>query len=199
MIIGLMRHFPVAFGFTKWCDSDTFNREMDAYNISPVRHMKARHYEQEWVSCHSSTMKRALETARLVFDRPHIQTDLLREVPLVAGFRTRLKIPVFLWAVVGRLQWLFNSKRQPETRKQSYQRARSFLSQILLKAKLDHKLLIITHGFFMLSLRRELLRLGFRGPRLFHVKNGKLYHFEKEDQGRTTASRSGLPVKSQKR
>jgi broad specificity phosphatase PhoE len=179
MIIDLMRHFPVDFNFSKWSDSETFNQDMNSYNNAPVCPMKHRTHNQQWDTCFSSTMKRAVDTAKLIFNRDHIQTDQLREVPLVAGFKIPVKIPVFLWAVIGRLQWLFNSKHQPETRKQSSQRAHSIVSYTCLKAERNHKFLFVTHGFFMLCIRSELLRFGFRGPRLFHVKNGRLYRFEK--------------------
>lgn len=179
MIVGLLRHFPVDFSFSKWCDSQTFNRDMNTYNRSPVRNLDYRSIEQKWDICFTSPMKRAVDTAKILFNREYIPTSLLREVPLVAGFQTRMKIPLFLWAIIGRGQWLLNSRRQPENRNQSHGRARSVLSQIIESADTYQKILLVTHGFFMLILRRELLGLGFRGPRLLHVKNGKLYQYEK--------------------
>ncbi|MCK4837143.1 MAG: histidine phosphatase family protein [Candidatus Aminicenantes bacterium] len=167
------------FNFKKWSDSETFNQNMKSYNNASVNPPSHTFNTKEWDACFTSTMKRAVDTAKIIYNQKITGTDLLREVTLKAGFSTKIKIPVFLWAVIGRFQWYFNSKSQPETKNMSYRRARTFFSGYCFSDKNHHKLLIITHGFFMLSLRRELLKLGFNGPRLLHVKNGKLYQFEK--------------------
>ena len=177
MIVGLVRHFPVDFKLDNWSNSSTFNQNMEAYNSEDIIPITPDHDFKQWDYCFTSTMKRALETSKIIGTNTCVKTDLLREVPLRAGFRTGFKIPVFLWALIARLQWLLKTGPQPENSKMSLARARKFIQQHCLSTSQSARILVITHGFFMICLRRELLKLGFSGPRLLHVKNGKLYTF----------------------
>jgi broad specificity phosphatase PhoE len=182
MIIGLVRHHPVNFKLKKWSDSNTFNQNMESYNSAGIIPITPDHDFEQWDYCYTSTMKRALKTAKIIYTGQFIPTDLLREVPLKAGFQTRLKIPIFLWALVGRLQWLFKAKTQPENREMSTHRAREFIHQHCISHPRSTRILVVSHGFFMTCLRRELLKLGFSGPLLLHVKNGKPYKFTKQPE-----------------
>jgi broad specificity phosphatase PhoE len=179
MIIGLVRHFPVNFKFAKLSNSDTFNQNMESYDSEDIISIATDHDFKQWDHCFTSTMKRALATSKIIGTNSCVQTDLLREVPLTAGFKIGFKIPVFMWALIARLQWLFKTGPQPENRKMSLARARKFIQQHCLSASPSARILVITHGFFMTCLRWELRKLGFSGPLLIHVKNGKLYTFEK--------------------
>jgi broad specificity phosphatase PhoE len=155
---------------------------MEFYNSVDIIPISPPHDFKQWDRCFTSTMKRALETARLLNWDDCVKTDLLREVPLRAGFQTRIKLPVFLWAMIARFQWLIKTGPQPENRRKSLNRARKFIHSHCLSASHTARILVITHGFFMTCLRWELLKLGFSGPLLTHVKNGKLYIFKKDDK-----------------
>ena len=181
MIIGLVRHFPVDFKFHRWSDSDTFDRNMEEYDSGKIVPMTIDRNLKWWDKAYCSTMKRALETSCLIGQETCEKTDLLREVPLRAGFRTKLRFPVFFWALIARLQWLFKTGPQPEQRTQSLARAREFIRRHCLSADPSHRILVISHGFFMICLRWELRKLGFSGPLLIHVKNGRLYRFKRND------------------
>jgi len=179
--IGLMRHFPVKYKLHKFSNSSLFNQDMEAYNTSPVKIIEIQNNTHNWSICYSSDMKRADETSKQIFKGEIISTQLLREVPLQAGFKTSLKLPLFFWATLGRLQWFFNSKNQQESKKMSLSRAKSFISQFCSDQINGKNILVITHGFFMMNLKKELIRCGFKGRNFFKVKHGTVYIFEKTE------------------
>src|SRR6185503_20842283 len=89
-------------------------------------------------------------------------TDEIIEVRNSALFLLRIHLPSALRSVIGRIAWFFNYHKMPETKKQSNQRAQKFLTH-LLETVTDQNVLLVTHGFFMQSLRHELRKLGFKG------------------------------------
>jgi hypothetical protein len=177
--IGLMRHFPVTYKLRKFSSSAMFDQDMEAYNTSPVTIINTNSDSKNWSICYTSNMKRADETGRHIFKGEIKTTPLLREVPLQAGFKTNLKLPLFFWATLGRIQWLFNSEKQPETKKMSLNRAKSFISELNSNLEDKKNILIISHGFFMMNLKKELYRAGFRGRNFMKAKHGIIYSFEK--------------------
>ncbi|WP_442861686.1 histidine phosphatase family protein [Butyrivibrio sp.] len=125
-----------------------------------------------------STLDRSYQTARQLFgEREFAKTDLINEVPLRSAFDTKKKLPLWFWNVTGRLQWLCNSNRQPETKRQTNERAKRFVQELINNAE---DCTIVTHGFFMHTLISEMKRSGFRPDKTsLSYQNGeaiKLYY-----------------------
>ena len=68
-------------------------------------------------------------------------------------------LPLWVWNVIGRLQWATGNRRQPEGRKDSQKRA-CILSEELVGKNRD--CVLVSHGFFMRTLVKELERYGFQ-------------------------------------
>ncbi len=102
-----------------------------------------------------------------------------REQACLFRYSTSLKIPVFLWAVIGRILWFFNSKKQKETKTTSFKRARMFLSPLCSRENNHKKVLLFTHGFYINVLKKILKELGFKYKFFIRVKHAKLYLFNK--------------------
>ena len=68
-------------------------------------------------------------------------------------------MPLLFWNVTGRLQWLMNCSRQAEGRRQTRERAKKF-AELISKDNMDAA--VVTHGFFMHTLLREMKKAGFR-------------------------------------
>ena len=85
-------------------------------------------------------------------------SELINEVPLRSSFDTKREMPLWFWNSSGRLQWFFNSKRQPEGRKQTIERARRFVELICNN---NDDCAVVTHGFFMHTLIQEIPKAGF--------------------------------------
>ncbi len=114
----------------------------------------------EYRSIYISTLSRSRDTAnRLPVEAPLKETGLINEVPLKSGFDSKKKLPLWFWNITGRLQWVFNASRQAEGSRQTRVRAARF-AEILCKDVAD--CLVVTHGFYMHTLLRELKKAGFR-------------------------------------
>jgi broad specificity phosphatase PhoE len=178
MEIALMRHYPVDFHFEPWSDSAAFDRDMDTYDTAPIKIPKIKIKLSDWDICYCSTLSRATKTAeRIMAGKKIVRTDLLIEVPLKSAIRTRFKLPLAFWAFAARIQWWFNTGSQPESRKITTRRAIDFYTRFCRTNEDHFRILVVTHGFFMVCLRRLLKKKGFSGPWFLKPANGEIYVF----------------------
>lgn len=107
---------------------------------------------------YTSELIRTKQTAQQLFPLQSYQIDKrLNEVPLKAAFSSKIKQSLIFWNILGRLQWLFNSSKQ-EGIKTSKERAEKFCDDLIYKGE---NAILITHGFFMITLLKELKKRGF--------------------------------------
>ena len=127
-----------------------------------------------------STLDRTLQTAEAIFgQRDFRRTSLINEVPLHSGFDTAVKMPLWFWNVLGRLQWLAGNKRQPEIKAQTAKRAEQFVKQII---KSNEDCVIVTHGFFMHILINVLEKEGFKADKnRVNYRNGEVIGLRRDD------------------
>ena len=178
MKIGLVRHFKVISPRgNKKLNSTEFNDRMSGYDIYPVKPNVVNINSDEWDVCYASTLSRAQTTAKTIYNGEIITTPLIVEVPLSAFINTNTRLHYMVWQIVGRIAWLFSLKSQEEVKPQTLLRINEFLTQI--KDSENENILIVSHGFFMKVLVRELKKRGFKGSLDFSPKNGKLYRFER--------------------
>ena len=177
MKIGLVRHFKTAHQFILRCDSEEYNNEYDRYENSHIIPVISPDYTEEYSVCYASTAPRALETAAAVYKKEIIPIPELREVPLHSIFNTGWRLPIKLWHILNRTGWAFNMKKMPETRDQTKQRALRVLAEILAPNPGNDRVLVVSHGFFMVTLQEELIRMGFKGKEFIRPEHGGLYEF----------------------
>lgn len=179
MKIGLLRHFKVNRRAPKHCNSEEYDRSISEYDRADIIIQNVAVSPADYPVCYASSMKRAVETAREVYDNEIIFTDELVEIPLRSIFKTTFKLPFKLWNVINRLGWAFNSKKVPEPKHRSRERAVRFLEKILESNDGNQNILIVSHGLFMVNLQIELSRLGFKGDGFFRAEHGRLYEFHR--------------------
>jgi len=176
MKIGLIRHYKVDYKAKKLMSSHDFEEYVTNYDNASIIENKTDLERSQWNICYCSDLTRALITARSIYDKELQITNLLREVKMYPVRKTQLKIPGFLWSVSSRIAWQLNHVSQLETSEQTRKRAKIFLSKLDLKG--DENILIVSHGFFLITLVNELKRLGFKGNISRNMKNGYLYTLE---------------------
>ena len=71
---------------------------------------------------------------------------------------TERKLPLFIWYFFGRLQWLRNDERQAEIRRDTVQRAQTAIDRCEAEGR---DCILVTHGFFLKILMRELKKRGY--------------------------------------
>lgn len=177
MKIGLVRHFKVMQTKQFWMSSSEFQSWVDGYNCADVAANSVELHGIDWHRCYASNLPRAVTTAETIYQDNVIIDPLLTEVPLSPFISTNMKLPHALWSIVGRLSWFYSLPLQQETKQQTIERAKRFLST--LKMNENENILIVSHGFFLYYLSEELRQNGFQGNKLRRIKNGELYLFQK--------------------
>lgn len=177
MIIGLVRHFKVDLPHRRLMTSGDFSKWARDYDTAGVIENQVKMGDIVWDKCYCSDLSRAVTTAGTIYSGEIISTELLREVPMSPAFKSRIRLPHFLWGVTARIAWWISHKSQDERRKETKRRIQKFLSMIHVDE--NSNILVVCHGFLMYFFQRELKRRGFKGKIKSRIKNGTMYMFEK--------------------
>lgn len=171
MEVTIIRHGKVKHTWKKNCSSDEFDEECRLYDMAPIEEMTNSAFDVN-SSIYISTLDRSLQTAKKMYgEGAFFRTELINEVPLKSAFDTKHKFPTWFWNISGRLQWLFNSSRQPESRMETIKRAERFTQDIIGN---NEDCVLVTHGFFMHTLISVMKRRGFNCDKTnVHYKNGE--------------------------
>lgn len=91
-----------------------------------------------------------------------------------------VQLPLWIWNVMGRLQWYLNSSRQNESRHDTTKRADKVIYE-LEKKNVD--CVLVTHGFFMNTLINRLKKQGYsvNGQKLLRFSNLQMVTAEKKE------------------
>ncbi|MEO5572279.1 MAG: histidine phosphatase family protein [Bacteroidia bacterium] len=177
MKIGLIRHSRVINDKILLSTGKIFEQSRIRYDSAPIELVLLKIKSEDYPVCYASSKTRARQTAKMIYEGNIIICDDLIEVPNSTFFLLRVPLPSFLRALIGRIAWFFNYHKMPETRKQSTARAQRFINMLLSETK--ENALIVTHGFFMQCLQRDLKKRGFKGDISYFPKNAKLYTLKK--------------------
>jgi broad specificity phosphatase PhoE len=173
MKIGLVRHFKVDYKAKKMMNYSEFEEYVTSYDKKAVIEKTIDLGCIQWNKCYCSDLTRAVITAKSIYDKELEITDLLREVKMYPVKKLRIRMPSFLWSISSRIAWKLNHSSQLETASYTRKRAEEFLSKLDLDS--DENILIVSHGFFLITLIDELRLLGFKGYIPKKMQNGYLY------------------------
>ncbi len=158
MQITLIRHGKVNMQWKKWYTSKQFDMACEGYDVSPIYPIDAK-TEALANTVYISTLSRSRLTAEQLFGEVTFnETALLNEVPLKSFVDCKIPLPLWMWNVGGRLQWLWQSNRQVECRRDTQKRARCLIGQL---HETDGDCVLVSHGFYMRILIKELKKQGF--------------------------------------
>lgn len=180
MKVGLVRHFEVECQLPsnfKLMTPNQFKQWLYEYELSDIKDCRVEPSLIKWEKCFSSDLPRAVKTAQKLFDGQTIETRALRELAIFPPTNRKIKLPILLWLFLGRIAWMLADKSQIESKLMFEERVNYILEEIILKE--DNDVLIVSHGFLMMFLRKELVKRGFKGPKFKRAENGKIYVFEK--------------------
>ncbi len=174
--ITLLRHFRVkdscekklfsSYEIDTWVDLyDTY--DLDYHDVFFTHPQKV----------YTSALSRAKRTAQYL-GLEYEETALLNEVSAKAFVDTKWRFPKLLWLAVGRVYWSSGRVKRSESKEETFQRARDVVG-IMIDSD-DASIMIVSHGFFMRVLAKELKERGFVGEMDSHPKNGKPYLFKRD-------------------
>src|SRR5690554_4665938 len=164
MRIGMVRHLEVAGPKRDGLmNSEEFSCWARKYEESGVKTVGGEGRYSSWSKCICSSSRRAIETASLLYGKKTTKTDLIREVPIAPVFSSKIRLPSLFWLVAGRIAWLLSHKSQKETYQDTLQRVKVFIGEMLLEK--DAEILIVSHGYIMKLISKELMKANFSGPK----------------------------------
>lgn len=139
----------------------TYDLACEKYDKCPIIFSQKEYIKaDDTKTVYISELPRTYETACRIFNkRDFYKTEFLNEVPLKSFRDTDKMYPLWLWNFMGRLQWLLQSKRQMENRKDTIIRAKEMIK---LLEKYQQDCYLITHGFYMRTLIHELKKQGYK-------------------------------------
>lgn len=173
MRIGLARHFPVSVPWpTGWRTSAELQAWRAHYDIAEVNPFPVADETPRWSRCYVSDLPRAETTARALFRGEITRLPALREAEFGPFGTGELRLPVWVWRMVIRLAWLSGHSSQRHLRDAFFTRVNAVAE--LIEAQ-SEEVLLVSHAGMMLYLRKELIRRGFRGPRIGIAKHAWVY------------------------
>lgn len=179
MKITIIRHGKVSMKWPKKCTSVEFDkacaeydqRDLEDINIFPLTITVGRIYVSE--------LSRSIDTAKRLFPNSESHEVLeIGEVPLKSFIDTQKRLPLWIWNVLGRVQWYLGSERQLEKRKDTMQRAHKVID---LCESRKEDCVLVTHGFFIHTLIKVLKSRGYNlvGNNQLDIKNLQIITAEK--------------------
>lgn len=175
MKIGLIRHFKVQHKLPKGflIDYSTLTEWFEGYDNADVACHDVDLRGINWEVCHASTMTRAHKTAQHIYKGEIQLHDDLREVSVLSLMNTKRRLPIILWAMLIKRKTLSANSITHEVEK----KLAAFIDRLLMRQ--EQEILIVSHGFIMMLLQKELIARGFTGDKFRNPANGKMYIFEK--------------------
>lgn len=175
MRVGLVRHFKVKIDLPEksFITRDELSLWFNEYDNADVEYGEVELSNIEWKNCCTSDLPRAIKTAEKIYHGNIITMQGLRELNPLVLFKKNLRLPMMLWMIFPRIKQLMPNNHVADFKK----KISTSLDEILLKY--DEDTLIVSHGFTMIFLKKELRKRGFKGVNFRHPRNGKLYIYEK--------------------
>ena len=165
-------------------DSEGFDLACDLYDNSGLNPYKgpvttAKNYDV-YVSALSRTRATAIQMFGEEVEEKLVETPLLNEVPKRSYTDSKSKKPRFWWVMRSRIQWYLNNARQYETRAMTQKRAEEIAD---LVEKEGRDCILVTHEFFLYTLKGELEKRGYLVERsdMFRIKNWEKIRATKRD------------------
>ena len=160
MRVVIIRPAEVGFCWSRRCTSELFDSECRKYDLFPIKNVSYKIPKNVYRKIYVSEYSRSQDTAKKLFPNgEYFESGLINEVPLKSSFDTKVNMPLWFWNLTGRLQWFVNSGRQVEGRRQTRERAKEFVEMI---GNDDMDVAVVTHGFFMHTLLKEMKKVGFK-------------------------------------
>lgn len=179
MRITVIRHGKVNMKWPKRCSSEDFDKACAEYDRSDLEYTDMVPLEKQAGKVYVSKLSRSVNTAKVLFpDKEYGEMPEIGEVPLRSFMDAKKRLPLWIWNVLGRVQWYIGSKRQPEKREDTIRRANKVID--LCEGE-EGNCTLVTHGFFMHTLNKVLKNRGYSlaGNNQLEIKNLQIIIAEK--------------------
>lgn len=151
-----------AYGFTDWI------QDYDESGLSEISYPSkvALSYAQVCKVIVSSTLPRSVGSAKALNPEKFVLSDKqFVEAGLPSANWSLLKLSPKAWSIMFRVLWFFGYSHNSESFKDAKLRALEAANQLVQLAKEHQKVLFVGHGIFNRLLVKELIKLGWSGPK----------------------------------
>ncbi len=179
MRITIIRHGKVNMKWPQKCSSSVFDVACAEYDRSDLENINITLLDEQFNKIYVSRLSRSVNTAKSLFpNEEYYEMPEIGEVPLKSFMDTEKRLPLWLWNVLGRVQWFIGSTRQLETRNNTILRANKVINLCEIK---NEDCILVTHGFFMKTLIKVLKNRGYLlvGNNQLKFKNLQVIYAEK--------------------
>lgn len=161
----LYRHGKVDFDAGKWVKASNIHEAVREYDAAPLLDELAPEtaFKPDILVC--SSLKRSIDSAAQLFRQPDVIDHQFREAELPSIVHLPLTLPVKNLFIVARCIWLLGGHKDCEGIRDFKTRVHDAASTLDHLSKQHQQVAVIGHGIFNSYLARELLRLGFNGPK----------------------------------
>lgn len=140
------------------CNSADFDQACNDYDNADIVKIDRLQQGPEYKKLYVSKLDRSIKTAQALFPNDAYEIINVEEVPLKSFKDSSHKYPLWLWNIIGRIQWYRNNNRQDEVRSETIKRAQVVIKELANK---NEDCVIVTHGFFMMTFIRCLKKQKF--------------------------------------
>lgn len=179
MKIGLVRHFKVNHPFPDklfLSKSEVIKWFAEYDKTENIQYKNVDLNGIDWKRCYSSTMIRAVNTAKHIYSGEIVKITELQELDILHTLSDRIKLPFILWGLIVRINSISANNETNIFKNEIIE----FLDKILVDDKSD--VLIVSHWFVMRVIRQELMKRGFVGDNFKSNEYGVLYVYEGVDK-----------------
>lgn len=175
MKIVLIRHFKVNLSFPKkyLLSKQEVIDWFDKYNTADVESELVNLSNTNWTHCYSSPLKRAKATAEIIYKGEITETDALKELDILHLLPEKVRLPFLVWGLLVQIKFYSGAKEVIQFR----HNLDAFIEKLITTE--GGNVLIVSHGFVMLYIQKQLLKKGFRGHKIRFPENGILYGYER--------------------
>lgn len=180
----LVRHAPVDMQKPLFIGSGKAAELMAEYNFCPIVAFDGEELRKQLPAnapvIYSSTMLRAIETARTVYP-----SDSIHAKPMFSEYQMGmveiplLHMPYSGWTGLSRFFWQLHLNNSAETRHHATKRMKKAARRLELYAEENGAVVLFAHGFLIRELRHELQKRGWKLEENGGNKNLAVLHLSK--------------------
>ena len=162
--ITLYRHGKAEFDYWQWSKASHLRKCVDRYDATSICEWTPLGKEDvEIVVC--SSLLRSKASADVLFGGYDYSDPVFREAELPDLPALPAMLPIGIWFVLARLLWRCGVKTNCETYVSFKSRVQVAARDLVQLSEGHQKVAVVGHAIFNAYLARELITLGFSGPK----------------------------------
>ena len=166
MKIILIRHAEVDINKNSFAYAFELKKWLDIYNNAEIKKDFVSKSEisnifdsSDKILC--SGLKRSYDSVALYGKTPYEEDELFNEAGLPFANWRWVKLPLWVWAIIFRVMWLFGYKKNGESLQEATIRAQKGASKLIASCEKGTTITLLGHGLMNRLIAKELVKRGW--------------------------------------